>query len=78
MNPGPSLYFAGLCPFVPGAGLRSLYCYRREIFASQFPHGNGNPDYTAVVNDRHYARLVSYLDEASVPRGELSLYVKKS
>lgn len=50
--------------FVPEQGLEAFITTSREIFASQFATVMGNPDYTAVVNDRHYARLVSYLEEA--------------
>ena len=49
--------------FVPEQGLEAFIATSREIFASQFATVMGNPDYTAVVNDRHYARLVNYLDE---------------
>lgn len=30
----------------------------------QYPTIYANPDYTAIINDRHYARLMSYIDEA--------------
>ena len=29
-----------------------------------YPRYAGNPDYVSIVNDRHYARLTSYLDDA--------------
>lgn len=30
----------------------------------QYPNIYSNPEYTAIINDRHYARLMSYIDEA--------------
>ncbi len=30
----------------------------------QYPTIYSNPEYTAIINDRHYARLISYIDEA--------------
>jgi acyl-CoA reductase-like NAD-dependent aldehyde dehydrogenase len=51
----------------------------RKAVARMAPSIADNPDYTCVVNDRHYRRLVGYLDEARAkgarvievnPRGE--------
>lgn len=50
--------------FVPEASLEAFIKQARETFLSQFPTVIGNPDYTAIVNDRHYARISSYIDEA--------------
>ena len=50
--------------FVPEAGLEAFISTCRENFVAQFPTVIGNPDYTAVVNDRHYARISGYIDEA--------------
>lgn len=36
-----------------------------------FPSIRESPDYTAVVSDRHYARLMSYLDDARAKGAEL-------
>ncbi|MFQ5562871.1 MAG: coniferyl aldehyde dehydrogenase [Parvularculaceae bacterium] len=36
----------------------------REIVSGYYPTIRDNPDYTAIVNDRHYARLKGYLDDA--------------
>ena len=36
----------------------------RVAFAAMYPLLGNNPDYTAIVNDRHYARLKSYIDDA--------------
>ncbi len=50
--------------FVPEAGLEAFISTAREVFNTQFPKVIGNPDYTAVVNDRHYQRISGYLSEA--------------
>ncbi len=36
----------------------------RAAIAKMFPTIAGNPDYTAIVNDGHYARITAYLDDA--------------
>ncbi|MDB5487980.1 MAG: coniferyl aldehyde dehydrogenase, partial [Reyranella sp.] len=36
-----------------------------------FPSIRESPDYTAIVSDRHYARLMSYLDDARAKGAEL-------
>jgi coniferyl-aldehyde dehydrogenase len=36
----------------------------KATIAKMFPTIEKNPDYTSVVNDKHYARLRSYLDDA--------------
>jgi coniferyl-aldehyde dehydrogenase len=36
----------------------------RAAFAAMYPYIQGNPDYTAIINDRHYQRLQGYLDDA--------------
>ncbi|SEP00309.1 coniferyl-aldehyde dehydrogenase [Luteibacter sp. UNC138MFCol5.1] len=36
----------------------------RDATRAMFPRVSGNPDYTAIVNDRHRARLRGYLDDA--------------
>ncbi len=35
-----------------------------DAATAQYPRISDNPDYTAVVNDRHFARLHSYIDDA--------------
>tara|TARA_B100000767_G_scaffold274580_1_gene308060 strand:- start:125 stop:1567 length:1443 start_codon:yes stop_codon:yes gene_type:complete len=50
--------------FVPEQELEAFIASSRETFISQFATVMGNPDYTAMINDRHYGRIVSYLDEA--------------
>lgn len=36
----------------------------REIVSGYYPTILDNPDYTAIINDRHYARLLGYLEDA--------------
>jgi coniferyl-aldehyde dehydrogenase len=36
----------------------------RQAVARMFPTLKNNPDYTAIINQRHYDRLTGYLDEA--------------
>jgi coniferyl-aldehyde dehydrogenase len=36
----------------------------RAAVAAMYPSLGDNPDYTAIINDRHYARLRGYLDDA--------------
>jgi len=36
----------------------------KAAFAAMYPRIQTNPDYTAIINDRHYQRLQSYLDDA--------------
>ena len=36
----------------------------REEVARRYPSFRGNPDYTSIVSDRHYSRLVALVDEA--------------
>ena len=50
--------------FVPNESLEAFVDTCRETFRTQFPTVLGNADYTAMINDRHYARMQMYLDEA--------------
>lgn len=36
----------------------------RSQFRDMFPQVAGNPDYTAIINDRHHARLCTLIDDA--------------
>lgn len=42
---------------------RFVEAYRAAV-ESMYPQAASNPDYTSIVNDRHFARLRSYVDEA--------------
>ena len=50
--------------FVPEARKDAFVSAAREAVARMYPSLATNPDYTCVVNDKHYARLRSYVDDA--------------
>ncbi len=56
-----------ICPdyvFVP-EGRRDEFVLRFEqVIAEFYPTIRENPDYTAIINDRHYTRITSMVDEA--------------
>jgi len=64
------LYNAGQTCIAPDYALvpeGKLDAFVRELstaVAGMYPTLRDNPDYTSVVNDRHRARLVGYVDEA--------------
>jgi coniferyl-aldehyde dehydrogenase len=43
----------------------------KSAVGKMFPTIRDNPDYTAVVNDRHYQRLMGYLDDARAKGAEI-------
>lgn len=43
----------------------------KAAVSALYPRLLDNPDYTAVVNERHHVRLKSYLDDASAKGGEV-------
>lgn len=43
----------------------------QRIVAQRYPNPATNPDYTSIVNDGQYKRLVSYLDEARAAGAEV-------
>ncbi|MBV6422301.1 MAG: Coniferyl aldehyde dehydrogenase [Steroidobacteraceae bacterium] len=50
--------------FVPEESLRPLIDALRRAFARMYPRLKDNPDYTSIVNERHYERLKGYRDAA--------------
>jgi coniferyl-aldehyde dehydrogenase len=50
--------------FVPEAALELFVDSARKTFLSLFPTVEGNVDYVAVINERHYQRLSGYIEEA--------------
>ncbi len=50
--------------FVPQDDVEQFIDVCRANFVSQFPSVLKNRDYTAVINDRHYQRIIGYLREA--------------
>lgn len=51
--------------------LNELIAEIENAFAELFPTIRDNPDYTSVINARHYARLQAYLDDARAQEGEI-------
>ncbi|MFT4192718.1 MAG: aldehyde dehydrogenase family protein, partial [Comamonas sp.] len=49
---------------LPEAAREAFVEQARAFVARSFPTLHGNPDYTAIVSDRHYQRLIGLLDEA--------------
>jgi coniferyl-aldehyde dehydrogenase len=50
--------------FLPKGRVDAFVEECRAAVAAMYPRLGDNPDYTAIVNDRHYARLRAYLDDA--------------
>jgi coniferyl-aldehyde dehydrogenase len=50
--------------FVPRERMGEFVESSKRAVAKMFPSLLDNPDYTSVVNDRHYQRINGYLDEA--------------
>ena len=44
----------------------------RQVVARCYPELATTPDYSSIVNDRHYARLAGYLDEARAQGAEVA------
>jgi coniferyl-aldehyde dehydrogenase len=49
---------------VPRAGLAEWVALAEARWRDMYPHYVGHPDATGTINDRHYARILSYVDEA--------------
>ena len=49
--------------FVPRESVDAFIDTCRETFRAQYPTVLGNADYTAMINERHHARMLMYLDE---------------
>ena len=49
--------------FVPRESVDAFIDTARETFRTQYPAVLGNADYTAMINERHHARMLMYLDE---------------
>ncbi|HQQ63034.1 MAG TPA: coniferyl aldehyde dehydrogenase [Pseudomonadales bacterium] len=56
---------------VHSQSLNELIAELERAFAELFPTIRDNPDYTSVINARHYARLQGYLDDARAQEGEI-------
>ncbi|HSG21365.1 MAG TPA: coniferyl aldehyde dehydrogenase [Azonexus sp.] len=51
--------------FLPEAEAENFIAAARKIVAASYPDLQRNPDYSAVINARHAARLHGYLDDAA-------------
>ena len=56
---------------LPADALPGFIAAARAIVAARYPDLASNPDYTAVVNDRHWQRLNGLLDEARAGGAEI-------
>ena len=50
--------------FVPEASLDAFIEAAKDTFTELYPTVSGNGDYAAMINLRHYERMVSYIEEA--------------
>lgn len=50
---------------VPKGRLQAFVAAAEDAVRGMFPTLKDNPDYTSIVNQRHYARLMEYLDDAA-------------
>jgi coniferyl-aldehyde dehydrogenase len=55
----------------PADGLHAFVEEAKAAVGRMFPTIRDNPDYTAVVADRHYARLSGYVDDARAKGAEI-------
>jgi acyl-CoA reductase-like NAD-dependent aldehyde dehydrogenase len=49
---------------VPASRVRAFAEAMRDAVERYYPAAAANPDYTAIINERHYDRLQAYLEEA--------------
>ena len=58
--------------FVPRSRLEEFVaCFQADI-ARTYPSPSSNPDYTSIINQRHFERLQGYLDEAKAHNVKLA------
>ena len=50
--------------FVPEEGMEEFIAAARASVAKMYPDLKDNPDYTSIVNERHYERITGYIDDA--------------
>ncbi len=63
MNGGQLCISPDYC-FLPEHQLEAFVRHCQSVIATHFPRIQGNPDYVASVNERHFQRVAGYLDEA--------------
>lgn len=49
---------------VPSSQIDSFVQHAKLSFSKMYPSVSGNPDYTSIINERHYQRLQNYLEDA--------------
>lgn len=64
MNGGQLCVSPDYC-FVPQSRLEAFINRCKEVIAEQFPTVQGNPDFVACINERHYDRVKGYIEEAA-------------
>jgi coniferyl-aldehyde dehydrogenase len=64
MNGGQLCVSPDYC-FVPQNRLEAFVNHCKTVIAGQFPTVQGNPDFVACINERHYDRVKGYIEEAS-------------
>jgi coniferyl-aldehyde dehydrogenase len=55
----------------PSEQIGGFVAAAKAAVGDMFPNIRDNPDYTAVVSDRHYARLAGYVDDARAKGAEI-------
>ena len=63
MNGGQLCVSPDYC-FVPQSRLEAFIHHCKEVIARQYPTVQGNQDFVACINERHYDRVKGYIDEA--------------
>ena len=63
MNGGQLCVSPDYC-FVPQSRLEAFIHRCKEVIAQQFPPVQGNPDFVAGINERHFDRVKGYIEEA--------------
>ncbi len=64
MNGGQLCVSPDYC-FVPQSRLEAFIHRCKSVIAEQFPTVQGNPDFVACINERHYDRVKGYIEEAA-------------
>ena len=57
--------------FVPEESMEEFIAHAKAAVGKFYPSLKDNPDYTSVINTRHYERLLGYLEEARAAGVEL-------
>jgi coniferyl-aldehyde dehydrogenase len=57
--------------FLPRGKLREFVGHMRAMVKSAYPTLRDNKDYTSIINDRQYRRLMGYLDDAKEKGAEI-------